>query len=258
MTCPPSLLDDVAALLRRAPRTLFITGAGISADSGLPTYRGIGGLYDARLTEEGIPIEVALSGPMFEARPEITWKYLHQIEQRLREARPNLAHRVIAEAERRLPLALTLTQNIDGLHARAGAANIIEIHGNLHRLRCTDCRFRRTVDTFVGLGDLPACPRCAGLLRPDVVLFEEALPADAIDRLEAVLEDGVGLVFSIGTSSRFPYIAAPVAWAHDAGVPVVEINPEDTPITRLASHPVRCGAAEAMGELARRVGWSAD
>ena len=250
------MFDDIADLLRRTPRVLFITGAGISADSGLPTYRGIGGLYDARLTDEGMSIEAALSGPMFAARPEITWKYLHQIERHLRNARPNAAHQVIAVAERQLPLALTLTQNIDGLHAQAGATNIIEIHGSLHRLRCTDCRFRRTVESFDGLGELPACPRCAGLLRPDVVLFEEALPAEAIDRLEATLEAGVDLVFSIGTSSRFPYIAAPVAWAYDAGVPVVEINPQDTPVTPLATYRIRTGAAEAMGRLAALADWS--
>lgn len=249
------MIKDVAALLQRAKRVLFITGAGISADSGLPTYRGIGGLYDARTTDEGFPIEVALSGPMLAVRPEITWKYLRQIELCVRDAVPNDAHRVIAEAERRLPLALTLTQNIDGLHRRAGARNVIEIHGNLHRLRCTDCRYQRVVESFAGLGPLPGCPRCAGLLRPDVVLFEEALPSAAIEQLEDTLEAGVDLVFSVGTSSRFPYIAAPVAWAHDAGVPVVEINPLDTLVTPLASFPIRARAAAALAQIAALAGW---
>ena len=141
----PETLDEVAALCRQAERILFVTGAGMSADSGLPTYRGIGGLYHDRHTDEGVPIEVALSGAMLMSRPELTWKYLAEIEAACRGAQPNAGHMAIAELERRKPRVMVLTQNVDGLHRAAGSHNLVEIHGNLHHLLCTECGRGRPV-----------------------------------------------------------------------------------------------------------------
>ncbi|MDR1461806.1 MAG: NAD-dependent protein deacylase, partial [Azoarcus sp.] len=124
-----TVLDDIADSLRRAERPLFITGAGISADSGLPTYRGIGGLYNDRQAEEGISIEEALSGHMLAHRPELTWRYIGQIERNCRDAEPSAAHRLIAALEAEKPGTWVLTQNIDSLHRTAGSKNLIEIHG---------------------------------------------------------------------------------------------------------------------------------
>src|SRR5512134_814058 len=121
MALDPKDIEEVAAILRAAPRVLFITGAGISADSGLPTYRGIGGLYEERVTDEGMPIEALLSGDMFRARPEVTWKYLHQIELACRGAEPNRGHEVLAQLEERLERCVVFTQNVDGLHRAAGS-----------------------------------------------------------------------------------------------------------------------------------------
>lgn len=247
-------LEAVAAQLAQAKRVLFITGAGISADSGLPTYRGINGLYNDQVTEEGVEIEEALSGEMLGTRPEITWKYLAQIEAGCLRAKPNFAHEALARIEREKPGSLVLTQNIDGLHHAAGSQNLIEIHGSLRRLRCTRCAYRE--DALVwGARELPPrCPACQGLLRPDVVLFGEMLGTENLQRLHQALQDGFDMVFSVGTSSVFPYIVEPVAWAIRNAVPSIEINPQDTPISEHVRYRLPLGAAVAMEELMTRAG----
>lgn len=247
------ILAEAAAALAGARRILFITGAGLSADSGLPTYRGLGGLYHDRLTAEGLTIEQALSGHTLARRPDITWKYLAEIEANCRGAQPNAAHRLIAALEQEKDAVWVLTQNIDGLHRAAGSQRLIEIHGTIHRLRCTACDHRREVTDFAGLELPPACPRCGGLLRPDVVLFGEHLSAREIDRLEHLLEAGLDLVVSIGTTSVFPYIAGPVMWAAQLGIPTIEINPGDTEVSRYVDLRLRMRAAEALPELWRRM-----
>jgi NAD-dependent deacetylase len=240
---------EIARLLRPSARLLFITGAGVSADSGLPTYRGVGGLYEEEITDEGYAIEEALSGEMMATHPEITWKYLLQIERNCRGAAPNLAHRTIAGLESETASVTVFTQNVDGLHDAAGSSRVIEIHGNLHRLRCTRCNFATRVDDYAGFADPPLCPKCLAPIRPDVVLFGEALPLDALLALEETLAEGVDLVFSIGTSSLFPYIVEPVLQARAAGIPTVEINPAATALDDIVDFPLRVGAAEAMGRL---------
>ncbi|MDR2092342.1 MAG: NAD-dependent deacylase [Azoarcus sp.] len=255
-TLPDAVLDDVADRLRRAERPLFITGAGISADSGLPTYRGIGGLYNDRQTEEGIPIEEALSGRMLARRPEITWRYIGQIERNCRDAEPSAAHRLIAALEAEKPGTWVLTQNIDSLHRKAGSRNLIEIHGTVHRLLCTACDYRRDVDGYAdydGIALPPGCPGCGRPLRPDVVLFGEMLPVEALAQLARVMDDGPDLVFSIGTTSVFPYIAHPVWWARQSRVAAVEINPGETEVSTLVSHRLKMGAARAMEALWSRL-----
>ncbi len=247
------VLDDVARLFGRASRILFITGAGISADSGLPTYRGVGGLYHERLTDDGLPIEEALSAAMMNTRPMVSWRYIAQIEAACRGARPNAAHHAIVDVESAKPGMCVLTQNVDGLHAVAGSRNLIEIHGTIHRLRCTECTHSRRVPDFTGMQIPPQCPVCGAMMRPDVVLFGEMLPEREIARLEAVLSHGVDLVVSIGTTSAFPYIAGPVRWASEAGVPTVEINPGETHVSHLVDHHLRMRAVEALTEIQRRM-----
>lgn len=249
----PRTLDAVAALVAAAQRILFITGAGISADSGLPTYRGIGGLYHERLTAEGLSIEQALSGDMMRRRPDICWRYIAEIEANCRGAQPNAAHRLIAALEQEKPSVWVLTQNVDGLHRAAGSRKLIEIHGTVHHLRCTECPHERDVPDFSGLSLPPACPACGGLLRPDVVLFGELLPPQQLDRLAAVLRAGLDLVVSIGTTSVFPYIAGPVRWAQQQGIPSVEINPGDSEVSAVVTHRLKMGAADALTAIWRRL-----
>lgn len=248
---PPASPDPVAVsaaarILGAARSVLFVTGAGISADSGLPTYRGVGGLYESDATEEGLPIEVLLSGETFARRPEKTWKYLGAIERACRGARPNRAHEAIAALEASRERVVVLTQNIDGLHRAAGSREVIEIHGDVHELACTRCPWASRVASYEGLTLPPRCPECAALVRPAVVLFGEMLPRAAVERLEAELRRGFDAVFSIGTTSVFPYVAAPVLMARAWGAGSVEVNPGETEVSGAVDVRLRCGAAAAM------------
>lgn len=226
-----------------------MTGAGISADSGLPTYRGVGGLYDDGGTEEGLPIEVCLSGGMFRRDPSKTWKYIRQIELACRGAQPNRAHQRIAELERTRERVWVLTQNVDGLHAAAGTRNLIAIHGDVHLLHCTACRWATRVDDYAGLAPLPRCPECDAVIRPKVVLFDEMLPMDAIASLQREFERGFDAVVVIGTSAVFPYIAGPVELTARRGKPTIEINPGESEVSSIVDVRIRLGAALAMDAL---------
>lgn len=247
----PGLIEKAARLLRVSRSILFITGAGLSADSGLPTYRGIGGLYEGRDPVEDIPIEVLLSREVFDARPEWTWKYLLQIEEACRGAEPNRGHEIIAAIEGRCDRVWILTQNVDGLHRRAGSRNVIDIHGDLHRLRCTRCPYDEVVDDYLGLSLPPQCPSCRGVLRPDVVLFGEALPAEQLEVLRSETRRGFDLVVSIGTTSVFPYIAEPVLDAYDRRKPSVEINPGETGVTEFVTVKLAHRAAPTLDAIWR-------
>jgi NAD-dependent deacetylase len=246
-------LETVVSFLRGASSVLFITGAGISADSGLPTYRGIGGLYEDAETPEGIPIEEALSGEMMRRHPALTWKYIHQIEASARGASFNRAHAILAEAERRFERAWVLTQNVDGLHRKAGSKNVIDIHGDVHDLLCTECAHRATVEDYSNLAPLPLCPDCGAPLRPDVVLFGELLPLKKVETLERELLRGFDLVFSIGTTSVFPYIARPVVEARMRRKATVEINPGETLLSGEVDVKLEMRAAEACEALWTRL-----
>lgn len=247
-------LDAVADHLRHARSALFITGAGISADSGLPTYRGVGSLYDSDITSEGLSIEEALSGDVFAVRPDITWKYLIEIEENCRGARPNMAHRAIASLERQLDRVMVFTQNVDGLHRQAGSGEIVEIHGNLQTLMCTVCPHEERASDLIGRAVPPLCPSCGAVLRPKVVLFGEALPEDELDRFIEAFQEGFDIVFSIGTSSIFPYIVQPVVLAAASGIPTVEINPAQTQLSEIVDFYLPLGAAEAMAGIVERLG----
>jgi len=247
-------LNAVAEHLRHARSALFITGAGISADSGLPTYRGVGGLYDSEATEEGLRIEDALSGDVFAMRPDITWKYLIQIEENCRGARPNAAHFAIASLDKHLDRVMVFTQNVDGLHRQAGSREIIEIHGNLQELECTECSHEEAVADLSGREVPPLCPHCGAVLRPRVVLFGESLPEEALDRFIDAFQEGFDIVFTIGTSSIFPYITQPVVLAAGSGIPTVEINPARTMLSDIVDYYLPLGAAEAMSAILERLG----
>lgn len=244
-------ITQAVGLLRGARRLLVITGAGLSADSGLPTYRGIGGLYDSEMTEDDLPIEEVLSGTMLRRRPELTWKYLRQMESACRGARHNAGHLALAELERHFRRVTVLTQNIDGFHRAAGSSNLIEIHGNVHDLLCTECQRQWRVPDYAALSDPPRCEDCRGPVRPQVVLFGEMLPPAAIQALEASLALGVDAVLSIGTTSVFPYIAGPVEQAARIGVPTIEINPGDTEVSAMVQVRIRERAAQALPQLVR-------
>lgn len=245
-------IDPIVDILKNAKRVLAITGAGISADSGLPTYRGVGGLYDDQVTDDGIAIEDALSGPMFRRRPELTWKHIRQIEEACRDATPNDGHRVLADWEDRFEVCV-LTQNVDGFHRAAGSSQVIDIHGDTRDLYCPVCTWQDVVENYAHLAPVPTCPQCGAVIRPRVVLFGEMLDPLKLAHLFANLERGFDVVFSIGTSALFPYIMKPVVDARQAGVPTVEINPRDTDLSGIVTHRVRTGAAAALSAIAERL-----
>lgn len=247
-------LDAVADHLRHARRVLFVTGAGLSADSGLPTYRGVGGLYEEADTPDGLAIEEVLSGGMFRRDPALTWRYILEIERACRGARPNRGHEVMAALQDRAEVVV-LTQNVDGLHRAAGSRNVLEIHGRVDRLTCTACDHARDVPDFSGLtfGEgVVRCPECGEVLRPAVVLFDEFLPVGVVARLEEELARGFDVVLSVGTSSGFPYIAAPVVLQVQQGRPAVEINPGRTDVSDVVTHRLVGRAAVILDDLWQR------
>lgn len=243
------MIESIVAELHPDSRILFITGAGLSADSGLPTYRGIGGLYEREMTEEGVPIEVALSGEMFQERPELCWKYLAEIGRVAFAAKPNRGHFVIAEMEEHFATVVTLTQNIDGYHRQAGSKNVIDIHGDMHRLVCPKCAYTRSVENFEQMRIPPRCPPCGAVLRPDVTLFGELLDTEKLVRLNEALEVGFDFVFSVGTSSVFPYIAFPVVQGSRLGWTTIEINTHESQVSHLVDTRLQSGAAETLDAI---------
>lgn len=268
-------LTEIAELLKQSKRVLFITGAGISADSGLPTYRGVGGLYQSccadgtqQNTEDGYPIETCLSGPMFRKKPEITWKYMLQLGMAIAEHQPNDAHRIIAKWEQQFAergdRVVVLTQNIDGYHLAAGSKNVYEFHGSLGTLNCTKCAWSESfslddnmIERLQTLQQTlpPRCPQCNAVIRPCVVLFEEMLPVNVIEAFQYEFNCGKGfdLVFSVGTSGMFPYITGPIRMAAAKGVPTVEINPAEGDLSDVVTFHLPLTAAEALREIDRRL-----
>ncbi len=242
-------MKKVVQLLRESNNMLFSTGAGISADSGLPTYRGVSGLYNDQATEEGMPIEMALSGDVFDRDPRITWKYVRQIEEKCRGAKYNKGHQVIAEMEEHFQRVWTLTQNVDGFHRAAGSKNVINIHGDIHQLLCVDCHWQDRVIDFSTLSIPPVCPDCQGVVRPDVVLFGEMLAVSNLNILQAELERGFDLYFSIGTTAVFPYIMQPIVMARQRRIPTIEINPGRSEISDIVDIKLDLGAADALDQI---------
>jgi NAD-dependent deacetylase len=253
-------IERVIDILASCQSVLAITGAGISADSGLPTYRGIGGLYEAQDTDEGLPIEELLSGAMMRTTPELTWKYLLQIEAACRGAQFNRGHEVIAEMESHFERFWVLTQNVDGFHRQAGSKNVIDIHGDLHDLQCTHCDFYRDrVEDYCHLDLPPRCPRCYSIVRPEVILFGEMLPQSKLAMLHRELHAGFDCVLTIGTTAVFPYIAEPIHSARQWNAPTIEINPGESEVSRVVDIKLSSRAAPALeaiwsGFLAKHVG----
>jgi len=228
----PPLPPDLVATLRSIRSLGAITGAGVSAESGIQTYRGAGGLYDDEA--EGDRTVEALSAGTLREDPDRTWRVVGELARRAIDAAPNDGHRALVAMEDALDHFVLLTQNVDGLHRRAGSRNLIDIHGDVLDTRCMACECRGHLGPaeLRGLEGAPVCASCGGTLRPDAVLFGEMLPPAKIHRLhDELLERTPDLVLIAGTTAVFPYIAEPVLVAARAGVPTIEVNPEPTLVT---------------------------
>ncbi|MCW5802189.1 MAG: NAD-dependent protein deacylase [Deltaproteobacteria bacterium] len=232
------LLDAVGSLLTQVRSALFITGPALSADSGLLHYRGVPGLV-RRKPEDGKVFEAGLAIETLRAKPNVTWGLLLEMDARVREAAPNRGHEFLVRLERELPRVTIMTINVDRLHQRAGSRNVIEMHGALHDLLCSRCELSTRHESFGKLRIPPQCKACGTVLRPDMPLFGEALPADPFTRLQAELDEGFDIVFSIGISTMFPYIARPLLVAKSEGIPTVEIGPQPTDLSEVVDFRFR-------------------
>jgi len=239
---------ELVRALIEAQRVAVLTGAGVSAESGVPTFRGKEGLWRKYSPQE-------LATPEAFARdPRLVWEWYDWRRGLIAPLEPNPAHRFIARLEKEVPDFLLITQNIDGLHQKAGSERLVELHGNIWKVRCTR-EGTVTEDKRVPLPDIPPkCKNCGALLRPHVVWFGESLPVDALEEaMEAAEECDLFLV--VGTSGVvYPAASLPqIARSH--GAVVVEFNPEETPLTPLTTWSLRGKAGEVAQALARELGW---
>jgi len=234
-------IPDLARRLRDAARVVVFTGAGVSAESGIPTFRDAQTGLWARYRPEQLA-----SPEGFRADPRTVWEWYAWRRAKCLAAEPNPAHLAIAGLERRRPGVTLITQNVDGLHQRGGSVAPLELHGNLHRLKCFRCEAEGG-DWPESLETLPRCA-CGGLLRPAVVWFGESLPGEVLARAaEAGLQ--AELFFSVGTSSLvYPAAELPFS-AKRRGAFLVEINPQPTPLSPHADLCLLGPAGSILPEL---------
>lgn len=222
-------------------RIVFFTGAGMSAESGVPTYRGSGGMWNEYNYEDYACQEA------FERDPEKVWDFHDMRRSVVAGCEPNAGHRIVAEVLRERPGAAVVTQNIDGLHERSGASDVVRLHGSLWHVRCDREGVTRP-DTTVPMN--PRRCSCGAYWRPDIVWFGDALDQRVVRRARELLEQ-CDLLVSVGTSAVvFPAALLPRI-AMERGVATVEINPDDTPVSELYQHRLRAKASEALAELNR-------
>lgn len=236
-------MEELIERLERARSIFVLTGSGISAESGLPTFRGVGGMWRTHRVEE-------LASPEgFARNPNLVWTWYNERNAAHRRAEPNAGHYALVEMERRSREFTLATQNVDSLHLRAGSRNLLELHGSLRVARCTGCGERRSLDA-TGLPLDQIEHGCGGLMRPDIVWFGEPLPeaawgaaAQAAARADAILV--------VGTSAVV-YPAAALATRYAApGAYVAEVNPEATAISDRVDFVLRERAADALPRLLR-------
>ena len=239
------LLNDVTISgnlrerFQNADRVLALTGAGVSAESGVPTFRGGG---DATVWK-GMPFDVISSAQMVKRDLQAVWEWFDYRRQLLSVLMPNAAHLELANWQSRFRNFKLVTQNIDGLHQLAGSRDVVELHGSIWSARCTTCHSRQEISREGERGD--ACLSCGDPVRPDVVLFGEMLPAGAF---EAAAEAAANcdLCFVIGTSALVYPAAALPEIAREAGAFVCEVNPERTPLSNLCDEVLTGKAGEVL------------
>jgi NAD-dependent deacetylase len=226
--------------LRRATSVFVLTGSGISAESGLPTFRGVGGLWRTHRVEE-------LASPDGFARdPQLVWTWYNERKSAHQRAEPNAGHYALARLEEAIPDFTLATQNVDSLHRRAGSRNVLELHGDLREARCTRCGARRPLDAT---GLLPAEIEhdCGGRFRPNIVWFGESLPA-AVWREAEIAAARADVILVIGTSAVV-YPAAALATRYNERALVAEVNPEETAISERVDCVLRGRAAEMLPQI---------
>ena len=241
-----SAADDLEAFLSPAKSLCVLTGAGVSQESGVPTFRGADGLWKQFRAEDLATPEAFARDPM------LVWEWYAWRREIIQRAQPNDAHRALVEIEERFASQpggrfTLLTQNVDGLHERAGSRNVIRLHGSIWQLRCTRCGAERD-DYAVPLNPFPPQCTCGGLMRPGVVWFGEPLP-EAAWAQAAQASAAADLFMVIGTSALVHPAASLPLIAKQNGARLVEINPDPTPLSDSADQVIRGKAAETLGKL---------
>lgn len=224
-------------------RIVFFTGAGLSVESGIPTYRGKAGLWH-EYNYEDFACQRA-----FDRAPDRVWDFHDKRREAIGACDPNEGHKIIAQVQREHPGTKIITQNIDGLHQRAGASEVIELHGSIWRIRCGAC-FRVEQNEETPLGERRC--RCGRYWRPDIVWFEDALHEKTVRAAEQALVE-CDLFVSIGTSAVVYPAAAMPQIAKRAGATLVEVNPEETQSSHLYDSCIRAAASSALFDLYRPV-----
>ena len=234
-------LEEARRWLAEAERVAALTGAGISHESGIPVFRGPGGLWRQYRPEE-------LATPEAFARdPRLVWEWYDWRRSVVAAAEPNAGHHALVELERRTPDFTLITQNVDGLHDRAGSRRLLKLHGDLWILRCTVC-FAEIVDRTVPLAEIPPQCACGGLLRPGVVWFGEGLPPGVLqEAIRAAERAQVFLV--VGTSAVVQPAASLPLLARRAGARVIEVNAESTPLSPLVDASILGPAGALLPQL---------
>lgn len=231
-----SLIDS----LRKSESIVFFTGAGISSESGIPTFRGKDGIWNKLRPEELANFDA------FMRNPEMVWEWYNHRKKIIHDARPNAAHLTIAEMQNHFKNVTVVTQNIDNFHRRAGSNNVFELHGNIERNFCINCKkyYNEELDFSAGV---PKCD-CGGLIRPDVVWFGEYLPEDQfLGGEKAAINSDV--FFVVGTSAVVYPAAGLVYTAKQSGSTIVEINIEETPLSSIANYSFFGKAGEILPRI---------
>jgi NAD-dependent deacetylase len=234
-------LERIRGWLASAGSIAALTGAGISAESGIPTFRGAGGLWREYRAED-------LATPEAFARdPKLVWEWYDWRRGVIAGAQPNAGHRALAELARRSPKFTLVTQNVDGLHDRAGSTGVLKVHGDIWTVRCVACG-RERKDRRASIPELPPRCTCGGIERPGVVWFGESLPGDVWARAEDAAHNA-DLFLIIGTSAVVYPAAGLAELAKARGARVVEINIAETPVSHRVDASLRGSAAEILPQL---------
>jgi NAD-dependent deacetylase len=241
---PGSEIEAARVLLARARHVVVLTGAGMSAESGVPTFRdALTGLWSRFDPAQLATLEA------FCADPPLVWRWYAERRRGVMAARPHAGHLALARATARFERFSLITQNVDGLHARAGSPDVVELHGNILRSRCVDgCGVEIGHPDALPPGEPPRCPGCGSLLRPGVVWFGEALEPAVLARAESAMQQA-DAVLVVGTSGLVYPAAGLPALARASGASVVIVNPNESDLDGLADHVLRSPAAQALPAL---------
>lgn len=236
--------DELIYKISNAERIVFFTGAGISAESGIPVFRGKDGIWNKLKPEELANFNAFLKNP------ELVWEWYQHRKKVVLDSEPNAAHRAIAEMENYLPEVKVITQNIDNLHKRAGSKTVYELHGNIERNYCIKCK-KVYHDDLPFEGKIPTCA-CGGLIRPDVVWFGEYLPQDQFDASYKAAENA-DIFFIVGTSAIVFPAASLIYTAKESGAVLIEVNIERTEVSRIVNFSLLGKAGEVLSEILNEI-----